>query len=62
MILQPPAGLRAGPGPGVLRAGWRVALRRGEVVAVLDLGEANSGTEGVWARPLRHGLGPSQSG
>lgn len=62
MILQFPAGLRAGPSPEVLGAGGRVASCWGEGDAVRDLGEAKRGSYAAWALSLRHGLGPSQSG
>ena len=62
MIIQPPAGLRAGPCSGLSGAGWRVALRLGEGVAVIGHGEANSDTDEDWARPLHHRLLSGQSG
>jgi len=60
--IQPPAGRKAGPCPGSSGAGWRVALRLGEGVAVIGHGEANSDTYGDWARPLHHRLLSGQSG
>ena len=62
MIVQLPAGLRVGPSRGVPVAGWRVALRLGDGDAEIDRGEANSGSDEDWARPLHLGLLSSQSG
>lgn len=62
MIIQPPADRKVGPSLGVPGAGWRVALRLGEGIAVIGHGEADSGSYVAWPRPLHLGLLPSQSG
>ncbi|MGY4395919.1 hypothetical protein ACVWZA_001092 [Sphingomonas sp. UYAg733] len=62
MIIQPPAGREARHCSGVLGAGWCVALRLGEGIAVIGQGEADSGTYVAWPRPLHLGLNLSQSG
>ena len=62
MIIQPPAGRKVGQCPGVPGAGWRVALRLGEGIAVIGQGEADSRSYVAWPRPLHLGLIPSQSG
>lgn len=62
MIVQLPAGRKAGPCRGVPAAGWRVALRLGNGLAVIDRGEADCCTDEDWARPLHPGLHSGQSG
>lgn len=63
MSLQPPPGpLWAGQGVGVSGAGGHVVPSLGEACAVTGTGEANSSSDGGWARPLHLSLILSQSG
>jgi hypothetical protein len=62
VIVQLPAGRKAGPCHGVLVAGWHVVLRLGNGIAEVDRGEANSGSDEDWARSLHQGLHSGQSG
>lgn len=64
MSLQPPPGPSwgVGQGAGVSGAGERVTLCLGKACAKTGSGEADSCTDGDWARPLHLSLILSQSG
>lgn len=62
MSLQPPPGpYGAGPGVGVSGAGGCVAPCLGEACAETGTGNANSSSDGGWARSLHLSLILSQS-